>query len=75
MPTNFSQSEFKTYGTVEVRCAECGVKIEGDPYQTSFSGICACFGPVAFCSMECWDASEMYNTDNWPPPPKAPEGW
>ena len=75
MGTYFSQSEFNTYGTVNLWCDECGVKIVGDPYQMSFCGICVCFEPVDFCSKKCWDASEMYNTDNWPPSPKPPEGW
>jgi hypothetical protein len=75
MSTYFSQSELKSYGTVSRWCAECGARIEGDPYQMTFSGVCASFGSVSFCSKKCWDASEMYNTDNWPPSPKAPEGW
>jgi len=75
MSTYYSQSELKTFGTVNLWCDECGCKIEGDPYQTSFCGICVCFEPVDFCSKECWDRADMYNTDNWPPPPKAPEGW
>ena len=75
MPTNYSQSELKTYGTVDLWCDECGVRIEGDPYQMSFCGICVCFEPVDFCSKECWDASEMYNTANWPDPPEPPKGW
>ncbi len=71
----FKESDIKIYGTINLWCDECGIKIEGDPYQTSFCGICVCFEPVDFCSKKCWDASDMYNTDNWPPAPKAPEGW
>ena len=75
MSSFYSQSTFNTYGTVDLWCDECGVRIEGDPYQMSFCGICVCFEPVDFCSKDCWDSSEMYNTDNWPPPPEPPDGW
>ena len=75
MSTYFSQSELNTFGTVDLWCDECGVRIVGDPYQMSFCGICVCFEPVDFCSKKCWDASEMYNTDNWPPPPVPPDWW
>ncbi len=71
----FKESDIKIYGTINLWCDECGIKIEGDPYQTSFCGICVCFEPVDFCSKKCWDASDMYNTDNWPPPPEPPENW
>jgi len=63
--SNFKDSLMGTAGTIGLYCAECGEKIEGDPFESSFSGICASFDPVHFCSKECWEASEEYNTDNW----------
>ncbi len=76
MSTQFKESVLANTGTVDLWCEGCGKKIEGEPYQASFSGWCCCFDPVHFCSKECWESSENYfNTENWPDPPKAPEGW
>lgn len=63
--SQFKSSTMETFGTVSLYCEGCGSKIEGDPFQTSFSGICATFEPVHFCSKKCWESSEEYNTENW----------
>jgi hypothetical protein len=76
MSTNFKQSTLKNTGTVDLWCESCGQKIEGEPYETSFSGWCCCFDQVNFCSKECWEKEDnMYDSEKWPEPPKAPEGW
>ena len=75
MSTNFKESTFSTTGTVDLWCESCGHKIEGDPYETSFSGWCCCFDPVNFCSKECWEKEDNMYEEKWPDPPKAPEGW
>ena len=76
MSTNFSESKMASTGTVDLWCETCGHKIDGDPYETSFSGWCCCFDPIHFCSKECWESADnMYNEEHWPEPPKAPEGW
>ncbi len=71
----FKESRLGSFGTVNLWCIECGIMIQGKPYQTSFSGICVCFDPVDFCSKTCWDQNDIYNTSNWPPPPKPPAWW
>ncbi len=63
--SNFKDSKMGAAGTIGIYCAECGKKIEGEPYEMSFSGVCASSEPVHFCSKNCWEASEEYNTDNW----------
>lgn len=47
-------------------CVECGKKIEGEPYEMSFAAWEDSVDPVYFCSKQCWDNSEEFNTDNWP---------
>ncbi len=67
--TFFRQSRLCTTGTVNLWCESCGEKIEGEPYETTFSGWCCCFDPIDFCSRECWENPEnMFNTENWPEP-------
>lgn len=61
----FKESRLETNGPGDLYCVQCGQKIDGAPYQASFSGWCACFDPVHFCSEECWEESEEFNTDNW----------
>ena len=47
-------------------CVECGSRIEGKPYEMSLAAYEDSCDPVYFCSKECWDGSEEFNTDNWP---------
>ena len=47
-------------------CVECGRIIEGEPYEMSMAAWEDSVDPVYFCSKECWDKSEEFNTDNWP---------
>ena len=47
-------------------CVECGKGIEGQPYEMSMAAWEDSVEPVYFCSKECWDKSEEFNTDNWP---------
>ena len=47
-------------------CVECGHKIEGEPYEMSLAAYEDSCDPVYFCSKECWEGSEEFNTDNWP---------
>jgi len=58
-------SKMETTGTVETYCIQCGKVIEGEPYEMSIDSVCASATPVYFCSRECWDSSEEYNTENW----------
>jgi hypothetical protein len=75
MSRNFKESTLSNTGTVDLWCESCGHKIEGEPYETSFSGWCCCFDQVNFCSKECWEGSDnLYNTDNWPDSPEVPKG-
>ena len=63
--TGTKGSELGTTGTVSTYCVECGKEIEGKPYETSMDGLCASVNPVYFCSKECWEGSEEFNTENW----------
>lgn len=47
-------------------CVECGGRIEGDPYEMSLAAYEDSVDPVYFCSKQCWDGSEEFNTANWP---------
>jgi hypothetical protein len=47
-------------------CVECGYKIDGEPYEMSLAAYEDSCDPVYFCSKECWDGSEEFNTENWP---------
>ncbi len=38
MNRNFKDSTLGNTGTVDLWCEACGHKIEGEPYETSFSG-------------------------------------
>ena len=58
-------SKMETTGTVKTYCIECGKVIDGKPYEMSIDSVCASATPVYFCSKECWESSEEYNTDNW----------
>jgi len=47
-------------------CVECGKRIDGEPYEMSMASCEDSVDPVYFCSKECWENSEEFNTDNWP---------
>lgn len=49
-------------------CVECGKAIEGEPYEMSLAAYEDSCDPVYFCSRQCWENSEEFNTDNWPDP-------
>jgi hypothetical protein len=55
----------ETTGTVLTYCIQCGKVIEDKPYEMSMDSSCASSNPVYFCSKECWEASDEFNTDNW----------
>ena len=58
-------SKMETTGTVQTYCVQCGKGIEGKPYEMAMDSSCASSLPVYFCSKECWDGADEYNTDNW----------
>jgi len=58
-------SKLETTGTVHTYCIQCGKIIEGKPYEMSMDGACASVNPVYFCSKECWESSDEFNTENW----------
>jgi hypothetical protein len=63
--TGTKGSKLDTTGTIGTYCVECGKSIEGTPYEASMDGICASVTPVYFCSKDCWEGSEEFNTENW----------
>ena len=58
----------KANAPMQYYCVECGHKIEGKPYEMSMAAWEDSVDPVYFCSKECWDGSEEFNTNNWPDP-------